>query len=377
MLDLRHLPLAEMADSAGLSCSYFDDVIAHPERGMLYWTARNRLDAMLAIDIPVLHWTGWYDNFIGPMVEEWQWLRDANPSTRRNHLMIGPWDHYCTSDTTQRVGLNQLGEGNREHRWQVFLGFFDRYLKDQDNGFGAAGLVHYFTLADEGWHDADTWPPEGCTLQTWYLHSSGSAGDGLDDGRLDRAAPDDEPADRYTYDPADPVAWSEGTDAWRVCQAMDDRQTIETRPDVLTFTSEPLSEPLEITGPLSATLHIESDAPDTDFTVALVDVFPDGRVNLIQDGIQRAALRDQDAGRQLLEPGKVYVIDVDMWSVSYEIPTGHRLRIEVSSSDFPRYDRNPNTDAPFGHSATVRKAQQTVHHDAARPSHVVLPVMSR
>ncbi len=377
VLDLRHLPLAEMADHAGLSCSYFDDVVAHPERAMRYWAARNRLDAMLAIDIPVLHWTGWYDNFTGPMVEEWQWLRDVNPSARHNHLMIGPWDHYCTSDTTQRVGLNRLAEGNREHRWQVFRGFFDRYLNDQDNGFGAAGLVHYFTLADNGWRDADTWPPAGCAPQTWYLHSTGSAGDNPENGRLDRSAPGGEPVDRYTYDPAEPVAWSEGTDAWRMCQAMDDRQAIEARADVLTFTSAPLDEPLEITGPLKATLHIESDAPDTDVTVALVDVFPDGRVNLIQDGIQRASMRDGNTGRQLLEPNTVYAVDVDMWSVSYEVPAGHRLRIEVSSSDFPRYDRNPNTDAPFGRSATTQKARQTIHHDDARPSHVVLSVMSR
>ncbi len=376
VLDLRHLPLAEMADRAGLSCSYFDDVIAHPERTMRYWTARNRLDAMLAIDIPVLHWTGWYDNFMGPMVEEWQWLRDAQETARHNHLMIGPWDHYCTSDTTQRVGLNHVGPGNHEHRWQAFLGFFDRYLREHDNGFGAAGLVHYFTLGADAWRDADTWPPDGCTLQTWYLHSTGLAGDKLDDGRLDRSAPGDEPADRFTYDPADPVAWSEGTDAWRVCQAMDDRQDIEARADVLTFTSEPLPQPLDLTGPLSATIHIESDAPDTDFTVALVDVFPDGRVNLIQDGIQRAALRHQDEGRQLLEPGRVYVIDVDMWSVSYRVPAGHRLRVEISSSDFTRYDRNPNTGAPFGKSATTVTAKQTIHHDTDRPSHIMLPVMA-
>ena len=213
-------------------------------------------------------------------------------------------------------------------------------------------------------------------LQTWYLHSDGAAGSDLTGGTLDRTTPGDEPSATFTYDPSDPIAWTFGTEPWSFCAAMGDRQEIEARADVLTYTSQALDEALEITGPLTATLHVESDAPDTDFTVALVDVFPDGRVNLIQDGIQRAALREPSKGRQLLQPGNVYEIRVDMWSVSYRLPAGHRLRIEVSSSDFSRYDRNPNTAAPFGHETQPIKAHQIIHHSADRPSHIVLPVMN-
>ena len=374
-LDLWHLPLADIGDAAGLPCSYFDDVVAHPERAMRYWTSRNRLDDMLAIDIPVLHWSGWYDNFMGHMVEEWHWLRDANKPAGHNHLMIGPWDHKGTSDRSHAIGLNQIGSDTFDHRWDTYLAFFDHYMKGADNGYGAAGLVHYFTIGANRWCDADAWPPADVDLETWYLHSAGQAGSDLVDGSIDRTPPGDEPPDLFTYDPADPVTWTFGTEPWSLCAAMGDRQEIEARPDVLTYTNQPLDEPLEITGPLKATLHVESDAPDTDFTVALVDVFPDGRANLIQDGIQRAALRDQNKGRQLLQQGEVYAIEVDMWSISYEVPAGHRLRIEVSSSEFSRYDRNPNTAAPFGHETQPVKAAQTIHHSAEHPSHVTLPIM--
>jgi putative CocE/NonD family hydrolase len=374
-LDLWHLPLADIASAAGLPCTYFDDVVAHPERGMRYWQARNRLDDMLAIDIPMLQWTGWYDNFMGHVIEEWHWLRGADTPARRNHLLIGPWDHDGTPDRSHRIGLSPIDERTLAHRWDKYLAFFDRYMKGSDNGFEAAGSVHYYTLGANEWRDADAWPPAGVAFETWYLHSSGFAGSNPIDGHLDQTAPDDEPADRYTYDPADPVAWTFGTPAWEFCEAMGDRQDIEARPDVLTYTSRPLDEPLEITGPVSATLHIETDAPDTDFTVALVDVFPDGRVNLIQDGIQRAALREPSRGRQLLRQGGVYEIPVDMWSISYRLPAGHRLRIEVSSSEFSRYDRNPNTAAPFGQETRPVKARQTIHHNATHPSRVLLPIM--
>jgi len=375
-LDLWHMPLAGLADAAGLACTYFDDAVAHAERGLRYWTARNRLDAMLAIDIPVLHWTGWYDNFMGHMIEEWHWMRDADMSARRNHLLIGPWDHEGTPDRTRRIGLNDIGGGTLDHRWRCYLGFFDRYLKGGETD-APPPAVHYYTLGADCWHDAEAWPPAGVAWQRWYLHSGGAAGAKLDEGVLSLASPADEPADHFDYDPDDPVAWTDGTPPWSFCAAMGDRQEIEARPDILTYTSEPLAEPLEITGPLTATVHLETDAPDTDVTVALVDVFPDGRANLIQDGIQRAALRDPAQGRQLLHPGEVYAISVDMWSISYLVPAGHRLRVEISSSEFPRYDRNPNTAAPFGHESRPVVAHQTIHHSAAYPSHIELPVMAR
>ena len=376
-LDLWHLPLSELANQAGLSCSYFDDVIAHPERDVRYWTVRSRLDEMRSIKIPILQWTGWYDNFMGHMLEEWHWLREADEPSRHQHLLVGPWDHFCSSDSTQSVGLNQIRPGTYDYRWRHFKAFFDRYLKGHENSFGTWGLMHYYSLGSDEWRHTDTWPPHGTTGQTWYLHSTGAARNKLDDGRIDLSRPDVEPPDHYTYDPNDPVAWSVETDPWRLCSAMDDRQAIEMRPDVLTFSSEPLVRPIEITGPIHALLYVQSDAPDTDFMAALVDVFPDGRVNLIQDGVQRASLRGQGEGRQLLRSDEIYAIRIDMWSVSYRVPSGHRLRVEIYSSDFSRYDRNPNTASLFARETHPVPAGQTIHHSSKGPSHVVLPVIER
>lgn len=157
---------------------------------------------------------------------------------------------------------------------------------------------------------------------------------------------------------------------------MGDRQLIARRPDVLVYTGSELATDLEITGPIVAHLHVASTATDTDFTVALVDVFPDGRANLIQDGILRATYRNGTGSLALLKPGQPYEVSIDLWSTSYRVEAGHRLRVEVSSSCFNRYDRNPNTGEPFGTARTSIVASQTVYHDRARPSRVVLPVRS-
>jgi hypothetical protein len=208
-------------------------------------------------------------------------------------------------------------------------------------------------------------------VQSWYLHGDGAAAGG---GTLDIAPPGDEPADSYAYDPADPVAWCVGTNPWTFGLNLGDRRAVEARPDVLVYTSAPLSETVEVIGDLRAHLHVSTDAVDTDFTAALVDVFPDGSANLIQDGILRMGLREPQRGRQLLEPGRVYAIEIDLWATAYRLPAGHRLRVEISSSEFDRYDRNLNTPAPPSEGSELLVAHQTVFHDAARPSHVRIPV---
>jgi hypothetical protein len=158
---------------------------------------------------------------------------------------------------------------------------------------------------------------------------------------------------------------------------MGDRREIEDRDDVLVYTSPPLETAIEITGPVSAELHIASSATDTDFTMVLCDVFADGRVNKIQDGILRTGFRTQGHTPQPMEPGQIVTLNIDLWATSYLITEGHRIRVEISSSEFNRYDRNPNTGAPFGRSATTTRAEQTVYHSAPYPSHIVLPVVER
>ncbi len=186
-----------------------------------------------------------------------------------------------------------------------------------------------------------------------------------------------EAVDTYRYDPRDPVSISSEVNVWERGAGMPDRAKIVERADVLAYTSDLLEEPLEITGPITVNLYASSSAPDTDFTAALVDVYPDGYSLLIQEGILRASFRDRDALPSPIEPGTVYPFAIDLWATSYVVPAGHRLRVEISSSNFPRFTRNLNTGHDFGMSNEIAVADQTIHHSAEYPSHVLLPVMPR
>jgi predicted acyl esterase len=368
-VDVWHLPTLDMARAAGKPNHYFDEIVGFCLPGSRYWTARCRRDAHDAIEIPILSFCGWYDNYLGQQVRDWQRYRSRRPG-RRDFLMIGPWSHEGPPGPAERVGLVPVVEDGT-HRWDRMQAYFDRYLMGIENGFEDEPLVSYFVIGADEWRRADGWPPPGPEPQAWYLHGDGSSPAG---GTLDRDAPAQEPPDRYDYDPADPVAWAVGTNPWTFGLNLGDRRAIEARPDVLVYTSEPLSEPVELIGEISARLHVATDAVDTDFTVGLVDVFPDGSSNLIQDGILRMSLREPERGRQLLEPGRVYAVEIDVWAIAYRVPAGHRLRVEISSSEFDRYDRNLNTAELPGRGSEMVVARQTVFHDADRPSHVRIPV---
>ncbi len=373
-LDYWHLPLAEMANAAGAPSSYFDELIANPTPSP-FWEERSVLAGYDSIRIPVLHWGGWYDNYLGPTIADWRRMDANNKAAANQHLFIGPWDHECTPDRLHRVGLLPVAEGTGTARWDHYCAFFDRYLMDQDDGFGRDGPVRYYVMGRDVWRSAAAWPPVGTTMTPVYLGSGGKANTLDGDGRLDWQPPgDDQPADRFDYDPADPVADTLAIDCWSLAGQMGDRQMIEQRPDVLVYTTLPLDRGLELTGPITACLHFSSSAPDTDVTVALVDVAADGGANLIQDGILRLSFRDGPQAIAPIEPGEIYELSVDLWSTSYFLKPGHRLRVEISSSCFNRYDRNLNTGEPFGRGSRPVVASQSIFHDAVRPSHILLPV---
>lgn len=224
------------------------------------------------------------------------------------------------------------------------------------------------------WRDATDWPPPEARLTNYFLHSRGNANTLSGDGSLDTAPPGDEPVDAFVYDPSNPVADTVDIDCWSIAGQMRDRRIFEARPDVLCYTSAPLSTDLAFIGPVTARIYAASSAVDTDFTVTLVDVFPDGYGNTIQDGILRVSYRDSNRTPSHIEPGKTYAFDIDLWSTSYVVEREHRLRVEVSSSSFDRYDRNPNTGEPFGQAAQPISATQTIYHSTALPSHIILPV---
>lgn len=376
-VDPWHLPLAQMASAGSVPSSYFDQLIENPIRTP-FWKAHSLLEAYDRIRIPVLQWSGWYDNYLGLLISDWRVIREKNVGDDHNHLFIGPWDHEGTADKINRVGNLSVSAGTAAHRWDTFQAFFDRYLMDMDNGFGKNGPIHYFAMGANEWRDAASWPPAQVQLTKFYLHSHGRANTLSGDGRLDREKPaSEEPTDTFVYDPMNPVADTVDIDCWAIAGQMRDRREYELRQDVLCYTSGTLTSDLDLTGPITAQLFATSSAIDTDFTVTLVDVFPDGYCNTIQDGILRVSYRDPACAPLHIEPGRVYPFDIDLWSTSYVVKQGHKLRVEISSSSFDRYDRNPNTGEPFGRAERSIVATQTVHHTAAFPSHLVLPVMRR
>jgi len=237
--------------------------------------------------------------------------------------------------------------------------------------------VQIFVVGDNDWRSENEWPLSRTQYTNYYLHSDGAANTVQGDGSLSPTPPVDEAPDGYTYDPQDPVQYATGVDYWSLAKKMKDRAKVEERDDVLVYTTDVLSKGVEITGPISATLYASSSAPDTDFTMALVDVAPDGSTHLVQEGIIRASFRDGVELRSLIEPGKVYEYVLDLWATSYVVKAGHRIRVEVSSSNFDRYDRNPNTGNDFGLSAEAVPAMQTIYHSAEYPSRITLPLIPR
>ena len=209
----------------------------------------------------------------------------------------------------------------------------------------------------------------------YYFHSKGSANTAEGDGKLTTVGPSDEPRDEFVYDPNDPVPTAGGCNLMGCPAGPRDQSKIEKRSDVLVFTSDELKTELEVTGPVKAILYAASSVKDTDWTAKLVDVHPDGRAINLCDGIIRARYRDSQNNPGLIQPGKIYRYEIDLWVTSNVFLPGHKIRIEISSSNFPRFDRNLNMGEPFGIGTRFIKATQTIYHDEEHPSHVLLPVI--
>lgn len=364
-IDSWHRPLVEMATAAGQRGRYFQTLVDHaydPD----WWAKRGLSDRLDRIVIPVLFWSGWYDNYTSGLLADFEALQRIRPDPENVHLLVGPWDHESSSEQTDRAICIPLPPTGM-HRWDAYEAFFDHYLMGHENGFGAEGRVEYFTIGANEWRHSPAWPPPEMQPTPFYLRSGGA---------LTPKPPDSpEHPDRYRYDPADPVDQTVGLNCWALCTELGDRQQIDNRSDVITYTTAPLDADIELTGPIKVVLYAASNAVDTDFTVALADVFEDGTANQIQDGIIRAAYRDDRFQASALVPGRIYAFTIDLAGTSYLIKTGHRMRVAVSSSCFDRYDRNPNTGERFGRAISFKVAEQEIHHSLQHPSHILLPIV--
>ena len=335
------------------------------------------LHAYERTNIPVLHIGGWYDVFLNGTLHNFHGMRALGREGQ--HLLIGPWTHGNVSAVQGDLDFGFAASGmlidTQFDLMSYQLTFFDRWLKDAPNGWDATPVVKYFVMGTNLWKSADSWPPVGVTEQCWYLHSDGRANSGIGDGRLSRERPESEPGDTYVYDPEQPVPTIGGATLMHALfkAGPRDQQPIEQRDDVLVYTSARLETPLEVTGPVRVVLYVRTDAPDTDFMARLVDVYPDGRAITVTDGITRMRYRN---GRytyaEPLSPDRSYQIEIDLWSTSIVFLPGHSLRVEVTSSSFPRWERNLNTGADSATTTEMRAARQTILHDSTQPSHLVL-----
>jgi hypothetical protein len=224
------------------------------------------------------------------------------------------------------------------------------------------------------WRDEQEWPLARTRYEKYYLHSIGKANSLNGDGLLDTKPPEDEPGDVFNYDPHNPVPTTGGCNMTIPAGPFDQRK-VEERSDVLVYTTAPLKKPVEVTGPIHVILYASSSGFDTDFTAKLVDVCPDGTAWNLADGIIRTRYRNSSKKPELIEPGNIYKYDIDLWVTSNVFLPNHRIRLEISSSNFPRFDRNPNTGHPFGKDAEIIIAQQTIYHNFKNPSYVLLPII--
>ena len=330
---------------------------------------RPRLDE---VQVPVMQWSGWYDNFLGETLHTWRDSSRLRAAQGDQYLVLGATDHMLSLERTGRIGrVKVAGHGHGNDR---ICRFFDRHLRGAETEFPSAPVT-YFTLGRDEWRTAADWPPPGSKTFELFAAAASAGGNGFAPGRAGRGSLSPAPAAvpatlGYAYDPEHPLdAWV-GTDGWALAQHMRDRAPFAERADVLAFDSPPLAADFEVTGPLQVTLYASTSAQDTDFIATLDDVFPDGYAHLVQQGIVRARYRD--GGDAPVEPGKVVQYAIDLWATSYVVKAGHRLRLEISSSEFDRYDRNLNCYEPWGTGSRPRVAQQQVHLGGETPTRLTL-----
>jgi putative CocE/NonD family hydrolase len=376
----RRLPLMAWGDLLRPVARYLTDYLRHPEDGP-YWWAINVERQHANINTPMYHVTSWYDIFLRGGLAHFCGLRQhaitAEARTQQK-ILIGPWAHRFpyTSPTSQGTGDIDFGPNACIELHETQLRWFDYYLKGINTGILEEAPVKIFVMGTNVWRDEQKWPLARTHYTPYYLHSQGQANSLRGDGRLDPVAPGEEPADRFVYDPHDPVPTC-GGNTLIIPMGVQDQRQVETRQDVLVYTSAPLATPLEVTGPLVVTLFAASNAPDTDFTAKLVDVRPDGYAQNLADGVIRARYRTSRLIPTLLTPGQVYELTIDLWATSHVFLPGHSLRLEIASSNFPRFDRNLNTGEEQATSSRWQTAAQTIFHDQRYPSHILLPVIPR
>jgi putative CocE/NonD family hydrolase len=369
----------------GRSVDFYHEWVLHSTYDE-YWKKVSNFGKYQKMDLPILQVCGWLDPHVRSLIANYEGIQKDGTSLaiREQKVIIGPWTH--TDKPVQKYGDFDFGPDSIIDLYEVFLRWVDRWLKGIENEVEREPQLKLFTIGANRWTATESWPLKETLWTKFYLRSEGRANSLYGNGRLTLEVPrDGERADHFTYNPEDPVP-TLGSDANGQILPLDQRP-VERRDDVLVYSTEPLQEDLEVTGPVQAHLYASSSATDTDWTVKLVDVLPEAAAINVFDGIIRGRFREPAAVRtglpapgqyehpKLMDPGKVYEFTVEVGVTSIVFKKGHRLRIEVSSSNFPHYDRNLNNGGQLGVDPKIVVARQTVYHDSRYPSHIELPVI--
>ncbi len=357
---------------------YYLDWLAHPDYDD-YWKQWSIEEHFSDIAVPMLQVGGWYDIFNGGTLRNYigAKIHGATEAARnQQHLLIEIGGH---SGFGRHIGDVDFGPHAIENVYtDVILDWYDFLFKGIRNQFATDKPVKLFVMGANEYRQEDDWPPPQAQPTKYFLHSGGKANSLRGDGSLSASASKSEPADAYVYNPANPAPTVGGPlccDAEHYEPGPRDQRSVENRDDVLVYSTGPLARDLEVTGPVTADLFVKSSAVDTDFTAKLVDVAPDGFAQDLTEGILRMRYHSSPEHAALINPGQIYEISVDLWATSNVFLRGHLLRLEISSSNFPRFDRNLNTGEEIKFARTFVSATNTILHDAQHPSALVLPVM--
>ncbi len=371
----QHRPLLTMDEAMGRRMQLYRDFLQHSTSDAYWQRILFTPDDFRAIDIPALEFTGWFDADQPGTMGYWYGMQEHSPARDRQHIIIGPWTHGgAISGGSKEVGDFEFSGESIVDTDSLHLEYFDYCLKGTSSSFDFP-KARIYTTGSNVWHDFDAYPPKEMEPQGLYLTSGGRANSLIGDGRLSWTVPGDAPPDRYTYDPRHPVPSPMVGDSYGL-----DQRPNQRRDDVLVYTSDVLTEPVEIIGPVEVVLHAATDARDTDFTAKITDVYPDGRslkLGWWETGVIRARYRNGFGQEELLTPGEIEEYTIKLGHMGHTFLPGHKIRIEISSSAAPFLNPNQNTGNPVATDTEWKVAHQTIYHDQARLSRVVLPVIRR
>lgn len=390
---LHHLPVKDIMRSAGGPKGIFADRMPVDTGGAMIerepndpaWYKGGLWHDNMRINIPGFWFMSWYDVSIGPNLAAFNHVRKtASPEiANQQYAVIAPTLHCAYKRATENtiVGERSVGDARLNYD-DLTYAWFDYYLKGEKNGLlEKMPRVRYYTMGLNKWQSSDTWPPRGAQTVSFFLSSGGKANTVNGDGVLTETAPTTDSADRFEYDPMNPVPSLGGNVCCTgnaITAGSFDQRPNESRSDVLVYSTEPLKEGIELSGPIEVTLYVSSEARDTDFTVKLIDVYPDGRAFNLDETIQRMRYRDgYDKPNVWMQAGKVYKVTLQPMVTSNFFEAGHRIRIEVSSSNFPRFDRNLNTGGRNWDESKGVIARNTVHHSREYPSEIKITVVRK